>query len=206
MALSAEAPLAEAAGVLGLSSGMVSTTPIERSVLFTDGFEDSKRQFRDANGAIVKCDAPGLKAHEDHLGTHEWNEDYERMTEGRILGIFEAFFHKGVYRIQRSHLPAPETLEFDFGSCSDSLEEAVLALVSVERVYRTYRDPQTTPKDSITVERQVDEYLRKHFMQYKSYFGDGKIDEKSVDFCAIPNVKEDIQFDDLTVLLVRRPG
>jgi hypothetical protein len=173
-------------------------------VLFTDGFEDSKRQFRDANGAIATCDSPGLKEHEDHLGTHEWKDDHERLTEGRILGIFEAFFRKEVYRLERNHLPAPETLEFDFSTCSDSLEEAVLALVSVERVYRTYRDPQTNDTDRITVEKKVEEYLRKHFKQYDKYFGNSKTETGSVEYIAIPNVKEDMQFDDLTVLLLRR--
>ena len=55
----------------------------------------------------------------------------------RILGIFNAFFNRKTYRLERHHLAQAEELEFDFSSCSDSLEEAVLALVSVERVYRT---------------------------------------------------------------------
>lgn len=173
-------------------------------VLFTDGFQEARRQFRNAAGAIVKCDAPGLKEHEDHLGTHEFNNDYEEMNVGRILGVFDAFFGKGVYRLERNHLPQPEELVFDFSGCSDSLEEAVLALVAVERVYRTYRDPQTGPKDRITLERKVDQYLRKHFKQYEKYFKQQESVEQPGEYVTISNVKEDIQEDDLTVVLLRR--
>jgi serine phosphatase RsbU (regulator of sigma subunit) len=174
-------------------------------VLITDGFQESRRQFRNAAGAIVKCDAPGLKEHEDHLGTHEFNNDYEEMTLGRILSVFEVFFGKGVYLLERHHLPQPEELVFDFSACSDSLEEAVLALVAVERVYRTYRDPQTGPKDRIALESKVDEYLRKHFKQYEKYFGRQESVDQPGEYVAISNIKEDIQEDDLTVVLLRRP-
>lgn len=174
-------------------------------VLFTDGFQEARRQFRDAAGAVVKCDAPGLKEHEDHLGTHAFNDDYEEMTVGRILDVFNAFFSKGIYRLERHHLAQPEEIVFDFSNCSDSLEEAVLALVSVERVYRTYRDPQTGPKDRIILEAQVDEYLRKHFKQYDLYFGLNEPNDSSSEFVAIKNIKEDNQLDDLTVVLLRRP-
>jgi hypothetical protein len=174
-------------------------------VLFTDGFQEARRRFRDASGAIVKCEAPGLKAHEDHLGTHEFGNEYEELSVERIMGIFNAFFNKGIYRLERHHSALPENLDFDFNSCSDSLEEAVLALVAVERVYRTYRDPQTSPKNGIQLERSVDQYLRKHFKQYELYFGTQDPVDQADEFVPISNIKEDIQEDDLTVVLLRRP-
>ncbi len=174
-------------------------------VLFTDGYEDSQRHFRDAAGNYVKCDAPGLNEKDTHLGTHLWNEDHESMSVPRILGVFNAFFRKSTYQLERHHLVEPETLEFDFSSCSDSLEEAVLALVAVERVYRTYRDPQTGPKDRIVLEAKVDRYLRKHFRQYSSHFGSPPEPDSASAYVAIAGLKEDIQVDDLTIVLLRRP-
>jgi hypothetical protein len=174
-------------------------------VLFTDGFQEARRRFRDATGAVVKCDAPGLKAHEDHLGTHEFGNDYEDLTVARIMGIFNAFFNREIYRLERHHIARAEELDFDFSNCSDSLEEAVLALVSVERVYRTYRDPQTGQKDRIILEGKVDQYLRKHFKQYELYFSKQESSDQTAEFVPISNVKEDVQEDDLTVVLLRRP-
>lgn len=174
-------------------------------VLFTDGFEEARRQFRDANGRVVKCDAPGLKVHDDHLGTHEFGWDYEELTVKRILEVFDAFFGRTVYRLERHHLPGPEDLDFDFSGRSDSLEEAVLALVAVERIYRTYRDPTTGPKDQIRMENKVNDYLKKYFKQYEKYYNHSEITQLGGGYISISGIKEDIQKDDLTVVMLRRP-
>jgi serine phosphatase RsbU (regulator of sigma subunit) len=174
-------------------------------ILFTDGFEDAKRLFRNADGKVITCDAPGLKDEEWHLGTHQWKKDHERMSVSRILGVFDAYFKRTVYRLERHHLAAPETLEFDFRERSDSPEEAVLALVAVERVYRTYRDPQTSAGDRIMFEAKVDDYLQKHFRQYASYFGKPAESGALAEYRAMAGIKEDTQVDDLTVVLLRRP-
>lgn len=175
-------------------------------ILFTDGFEESSRVFRDAAGKNTSCDAAGLKKHESHLGSHEFGWEYEEFTSPRIVEVFTAFFHKATYRLERHHLPHPETLEFDFSTCSDSLEEAVLALVAVERVFRTYRDPQTGTNDRIRIEAKVDRYLRKHFRQYESWFGVSAVSDPAAEYVDIPNIKEDPQNDDLTIVLLRRPS
>lgn len=174
-------------------------------VLFTDGFDEARRLFRDAAGKVVTCDAPGLQVHNEHLGTHEFGWDYEEMTVSRILEVFNAFFNRRTYVLERHHLAVPEKLEFEFSGCSDSLEEAVLALVSVERVYRTFRDPETSPKNRISLELKVDQYLRKHFKQYDLYFQNSDSAPLSEDFISMGNMKEDEQRDDLTVFLLRRP-
>jgi len=72
-------------------------------------------------------------------------------------------------------------------------------------VYRTYRDPQTGQKDRINLENKVDQYLRKHFKQYEKYFGPQETGQQSTEYVTISDVKEDIQVDDLTVVLLRRP-
>ncbi len=175
-------------------------------VLFTDGFEESKRHFRGASGERIACtDHTHRSKDQDPLSTHKTGDTGEELSVPRILDIFSAFFNRKTYRLERHHPAQPETLDFDFSSCSDSLEEAVLALVSVERVYRTYRDPQTNIKDRITIENKVDQYLRKHFKQYEIYFGKQESGDRSAEYVPIVNVKEDIQADDLTVVLLRRP-
>jgi len=194
------------ASASGYRSVQMQLKPRDTLILFTDGFEESKRVFRDATGKRIVCNDPAhVDKKLDARATHKTGLDYEEMSVPRILDIFSTFFNRGIYRLERCHLPNPETLEFDFHDCTDSLEEAVLALVSVERVYRTYRDPQTSSSDKITVETKVDNYLRKHFKQYELYFGKGGSGEPRVENIVISHLKEDVQEDDLTVLLVRRP-
>ncbi len=173
-------------------------------VLVTDGFEESHRTFRAEDGAEAAC------TDESHTGgvplaTHKKGELKEEFSIPRILAVFDAFFAKRTYRLERHHTAGAETLEFDFTGCSNTLEEAVLALVSVERVYRTFHDPQTEPKDRIEMETKVDDFLAKHFRQYASYFGEQPQHDPKATYRAITGIKEDIQDDDLTVVLLRRP-
>ena len=193
------------ASASGYRSVQMQLKPRDTLILFTDGFEESKHVFRDAAGERLVCtDAAHVDKKEDPRSTHKTGEDREEMSVPRILDVFNAFFNRRIYRLDRHHLANPEALEFDFRDCTDSPEEAVLALVCVERVYRTYRDPSTSSKDRITIEKKVDDYLKKHFKQYELYFGTSRIQDPRVENIIIPNVKEDIQEDDLTVLLVRR--
>jgi HAMP domain-containing protein len=194
------------ASTSGYPCAQLQLKPGEVLVLFTDGFEESKRSFRDASGVRIACADPAHKdKREDARSSHKTGDTGEELSVPRILDVFNAFFNRKTYRLDRHHLVQPEVLEFDFSGCSDSLEEAVLALVSVERVYRTYRDPQTGSRDRITLEKKVDLYLRKHFKQYDLCFGNQQQPGESVEFCTISGIKEDIQEDDLTIVLLRRP-
>ncbi len=175
-------------------------------VLFTDGFEESERHFRDASGSRTVCaDESHRDKKLDPLSTHKQGDSGEEMSVPRVLEIFNAYFRKGTYRLVRSHLLAPEELVFDFGTCSGTLEEAVLALVAVERVFRTYRDPSTGPADGISLEVKVNNFLEKHFVQYGEYFGRAAVGAPEGDSVRISGIKEEIQKDDLTVVLLRRP-
>jgi serine phosphatase RsbU (regulator of sigma subunit) len=175
-------------------------------VLFTDGFEESERQFRDASGGRIVCaDDSHKDKDDDPLSTHKKGDHGEDMSVPRVLEIFNAYFRRGSYRLVRNHLVAPEELAFDFSTCTGNLEEAVLALVAVERVFRTYRDPSTGQEDSISLEVKVNEFLEKHFLQYGTYFPKRMIGDRTGDLVKISGLKEDIQKDDLTVVLLRRP-
>ncbi len=175
-------------------------------VLITDGFEESKRHFRDASGAPIACSDPAhIVKKQDQKATHKMGDDYEEMSVPRILGILNAFFNRADYRLERHHIALTEDLVFDFSACTNSLEEAVLALVAVERVYRTYRDSLTGASDQIRLEKKVDLYLRKHFKQYEKYFENQDASDNSDNFVIISGIKEEVQEDDLTVVLLRRP-
>lgn len=173
--------------------------------LFTDGFEEAKRKLRSPSFEVMQCDEPGLKDNEEHLGTHKKGDDNEEFGTARIYGIVNSVFNRGLYRLERSHNPVPgEELVFDFSNCAGLLEEAVLAMVAVEKVYRLIPDPQAGDDSKVVVEAKVDAFLKKHFLQYARYFShkvDGQDGASSLTFT---NLKEDEQYDDLTLLVIRR--
>jgi hypothetical protein len=95
-------------------------------------------------------------------------------------------------------------------------------MVSAEKVFRMYTDPSATESDIISVDRKIDEFLSKRFVQYKSYFkdrvslnvkpgsakGDAKPEPVKVDtnpdYVYFRKMKEDDQYDDLTILAIRK--
>ncbi|MCX7030459.1 MAG: SpoIIE family protein phosphatase [Spirochaetes bacterium] len=173
--------------------------------LFTDGFEESKRSFRTWGGDIVPCAEPGLKEGELHLETHARGQTSEEFGIPRISGVVNAVFGRGTYRLVRHHTISREDLEFDFSGCTGTVKEAVLALVCVEKVFRVYRDALTGPGHLVYMESKVDEFLRNHFRQYDELFRHRVDDGKQSGTAAFSHLKEDPQYDDLTLLVVRRP-
>ncbi len=173
--------------------------------LFTDGFEEAKRSFRNAQYEVITCDAPEVKDGESHMGTHTKGQDSEEFGITRIDEIITAVFTKGRYRLVRYHTPDPgEQLDFDFSTCGGSVKDAVLALVAVEKVFRVRAEPTAAEGQRVTVDAKVDAFLREHFVQYPRYFShrlDGQNGAASVTFT---HLKEDEQYDDLTMLVMRR--
>ena len=153
--------------------------------LHTDGFEESKRRLRGPDFQVI----PG-------------DEDF---SEKRIDEIIAAVFNRQTYALARAQNPLPEEeLVFDFSSCQGSVSEAVLALVAVEKVYRMVPDPGLAPESRVTMETKVADFLKAHFMQYPRYFAhaiDGAAGKGTVTFT---NALEDDQYDDLTIIALRR--
>jgi len=171
--------------------------------LFTDGFEEARRCFRNAGLEKVPCDAPELKEGEEHLGTHKKGEDYEDFGVSRIEGVVNAAFSRGRYQLVRHHLTAPEELTFDFSRCEGTVREAVLALVAVEKVFRLIPDPRAGVEQNVVVDSRVDAFLKEHFVQYQQHFSH-QVDGPAGAYVTFANLREDEQYDDLTILVIRR--
>lgn len=172
--------------------------------LFTDGFEEAKRSFRNGGGEIIACDAPEVKDGEPHGNTHTKGQTSEEFGIGRIEAIVAAVFARERYQLVRHHLPAAEALDFDFSSCGGTVKDAVLALVSVEKVFRLIPDATLGAGNKIVVDGKVDVFLKAHFAQYASYFAhrvEGPSDAAAVTFS---HLKEDEQYDDLTILVLKK--
>ncbi len=207
-----ELPRAPAAGVFQSADMPVpyaqvihKLEPGDTLFLYTDGLEEAERNFRNAQFEIVPCDEPGLKDGEEHLGTHKKGETDEEFGRERIDGIINAVFNNGRYRLVRSHNPIDnEELDFDFSTCTGTVKEAVLALVAVEKIYRMIPDPDAGLQNRVMVDAKVAEFLKQSFVQYARYFSHPVEGQQVPGYVTFTHAREDDQYDDLTLLVIRR--
>ncbi len=182
--------------------------------LYTDGIDEANHHFYDAQGRTFVC--KDAEDNVDHTVHHKGGQDSEEFGYDRLSAVLEAIQSKGSYRMVREHVP-DEVLSFDFSGCDGSLEEKIISLVAVEKVFRMFRDSLVTEKSSIVVDGKVDEFLRKkaRFDQIRLYLGPDDQDGNNPNIIPLNNaenpgyviykgVREDPQDDDLTFLAIRR--
>ena len=157
--------------------------------LYTDGISEAKRFFRDE----------GFKPAENESG-----EDGEILTEERVAKIIEAVFSKGAFTLKKQNNPEGEEKEyrFDFSTCEGTIEEAVTALVSVEKVFRMYKAPDFTDADTVQNYRLIDSFLQKHFAQYDEYCSHKRPHKELEEYLLYEELAEDPQYDDLAILAI----
>jgi len=173
--------------------------------LFTDGIEEAKRLFRNERFDLISCDEPGLGENEEHGGTHLKGSDNEELGMIRIYDLLNAVFNRQVFRLIKFHNPIPEEdLIFDFTECAGTVEEGVLAMVSVEKVFRIYPHSDATMEDRVSVEKNIDAFLKKYFKQFDRYFHSPIHSEEEQPVAVYGRLKEDEQYDDLTILAIRK--
>lgn len=155
--------------------------------LYTDGIEESTRKFRDEKFNVLK---------DGELSS-------EQLENGRIQQVIESVLNKRKFVLQKTHNPlGDERLEFDFTNCGGSTEDVILALCSVEKVFRFYKPGDVTEKDIVRVDKRIDAFLKAHFNRYEFYCGTKSADEDSF-YIYYTNLREDEQLDDLTLLAAR---
>ena len=127
------------------------------------------------------------------------------MSPERVNAIIEAVFHKTTFTLEKDHNPIEnEELVFDFSTCEGSAEEAIMALVSVEKIFRMYKNPKATEFDKVQVDAKVDDFLNKHFLQYNDYCANRKPHPEFKEYLYYTEVFEDDQYDDLTLIAIKR--
>jgi len=170
--------------------------------LYTDGIEEAKRKFRDRNFKDILCtDGPNDTPHENHL----CGQADEEMTPERVEAIMNAVMAKEVYTLTKYHNPEDTgDLQFDFSTCEGSVEDVIMAMVSVEKMFRCYKPANAGEDSKVLVDRKVDEFLKKHFLQYRRYCAHTKEHPENPAYLYYTHVKEDEQYDDLTILGIKR--
>ncbi|MCI1208376.1 MAG: SpoIIE family protein phosphatase [Treponema sp.] len=172
--------------------------------LYTDGIEEATRVFRSAETfERIKCAEPGLSDGEEH-GNHKRGDETEQFEPSRVNGVIEAVFNRTVYRLEKYHNPAAgEILEFDFTACKGTIQEAIVGLAAVEKVFRMYKSPDATGNDLVRVDRKIDAFLKDHFNLYGTYCSERMDDPSDTVYVYYTHLQEDEQLDDLTLVAVR---
>ena len=172
--------------------------------LYTDGIEEAKRSFRTKDMVVYTCAESGLEKEAPH-GNHSVGQSNEELGPERVIQIIEAVFARKPYTLVKWHNPEEnEQFVFEFNKCEGTIEEAILALVSVEKIFRLYRDPSANEFNRVQVDRKVDLFLNKHFKQYDIYCGRRKDHPEYPEYLNYTNICEDAQYDDLTILGIRK--
>ena len=189
--------------------------------LYTDGIEESVRFFRDENFNVISCtetkDVTQGKGPRDLVHkTHNVGTQSEELGNNRIKEIVEAVYNKKKYVLKKYHTPHPkEVLEFDFSKCDGTIEDSILALAAIDKIFRFYKKPdakgsvQKTDNgividgDGIRIDRKIDAFLKKTFSLYDFYCHD-QVDMGEQNYIYYVNLNEDVQADDLTIFAVKR--
>ena len=172
-------------------------------LLYTDGIEEAKRKFRNAAFAEIICEE-GEK--DTPHGNHTVGQADEELGPDRVENIINAVMNKQVYNLHKWHNPEgnEKTLQFDFSSCEGSVEDVIMAMISVEKMFRCFKDTKATADDRVLVEKSVDRFLKKYFVQYREYCSFTRENPGNEAYMYYTNVKEDEQYDDLTLLGIKR--
>ncbi|OQY40352.1 MAG: hypothetical protein B6229_02000 [Spirochaetaceae bacterium 4572_7] len=137
--------------------------------------------------------------------THALNEEFEELGVPRINEILHSVIHKTRYSLKKYHYPEPDaTFTFDFSSLTGSVKDVVLGLIAVEKVFRINPDPSASIENVIKIDKVVNSFLIKHFDEYSNYYR-FKVDKgEDVPHDYFSRIKEDDQYDDLTILAIKK--
>lgn len=178
-------------------------------LLFTDGLEEAQRTIRNPDYSPLVATEEMLEGEAGTAGV-VIGQAFQEFSNERIHEIVAAVKRRDRYRLERFRNPvADEILEFDFSTCRNTTRDAVLAVVAAERLFRIYPHPDAGPEDRVRIDRLTNAFLREHFLQFDRYFShllDEARDETQPEpeYVTYSHVREDEQFDDITMLAVER--
>jgi len=171
-------------------------------LLYTDGIEEAKRKFRNSEFKEIICsEGPADTPHENHL----CGQADEEMTPERVEEIINAVMAREIYTLRKFHNPEDSgDLQFDFTSCEGRVEDVIMAMVSAEKMFRCYKKPNADEDSRVLVDKKVDEFLKGHFLQYRRYCSHTREYPENPAYMYYTHVNEDEQYDDLTILGIKR--
>ena len=119
--------------------------------------------------------------------------------------MVNAVMNRKKYQLYKYHNPVPdEQITFDFTKCKGTIKEAVLAMISVEKIFRIYKDPAADAEKHVIIDKKIDAFLQEYFDQYSDYFVYRQELENNAGYVAYTHLNEDEQYDDLTLLAIQK--
>ncbi|MGP1594881.1 MAG: SpoIIE family protein phosphatase, partial [Treponema sp.] len=173
--------------------------------LYTDGIEESKRAI--LSKAEKQLPVQSAKAVEENADRkpHVSGNNSEELGKDRVEAIIDAVFAHKTFSLKKIQTDVLfEQLDFDFSTCNGTIEDAVMALISVEKVFRMYKDDAAHSFDCVQVDKKIDTFLSKYFLQYDVYCKDKEPHPIYDEYFYYKHIKEDVQYDDLTILGIAR--
>lgn len=194
--------------------------------LYTDGIDEAERLVRDFD-FNVKQEVKEEKRLNKATGKEETSTQVldvkEQFGQKRIEEIIQAVARKQTYVLEKQDNPIPsDILEFDFSGCDKIMEDSIIALASIERVFRMLKTPEIRETNEIIVENFVDDFLKQHFNLYSKYCilakrsetelvtktGDSELNKmlqtEDENIRKYSYLAEDKQADDITLIAIRR--
>ena len=141
--------------------------------LYTDGIDEAERLVRDTNYVVKQIVQEDVRT-DPRTGKETKSvqvlDEKEQFGAERVRDVIEAISSRKKYVLTKQENPnQTEVLEFDFSDCEGTIDETIIGLAAVERVFRMVKAPDVRADDEIEVEKIVDEFLRKHFVLYSKY-------------------------------------
>jgi hypothetical protein len=171
-------------------------------LLYTDGIEEAKRKFRNSEFREIVCTEGGEGTpHGNHLA----GQGNEEMGPGRVRRIIDAVMNREIYTLHKWHNgEGDKPLHFNFSSCNGSVEEVIMALVAVEKMFRCYKDPGAGEDSRVLADKKINEFLKAHFLEYRDYCADTRESPDNDAYLYYTYLNEDELYDDLTILGMKR--
>ena len=140
----------------------------------------------------------GLKGIE---GT-ETNEEFDPV---RVDEVIEAALNRESFELtRRCDLTIGKTLHFDFSTLNGNGEDTILAMASVEKVFRIIPDSSGGTTTRVRVDRKIVDFLKDHFAEYDEFYGYPEDDDGKSPYVFFSHLNEDPQDDDLTLWAYER--
>jgi HAMP domain-containing protein len=156
-------------------------------LLYTDGIEESKRVFRGTDGTPAAC-AFGVLPDGVAHGEHRIGDRNEMFGGKRIADIIDAVMNRGRYTLRKPHDPQGDIeYRFDYSGCAGTVDEAVMAVVSAEKLFRMFKAPAKAEDCRVPVDARIDSFLRGSLARYDR-FRKGACPDTRVCTCADTNV------------------
>ena len=193
--------------------------------LYTDGIDEAERLVRDENWVVKQTVQEDVRT-DPRTGKETKNtqilDEKEQFGVERVIQVIEAVTMKKKFVLTKLDNPnQTEVLEFDFSTCTGTIDETIIALAAVERVFRMVKAPTVRADDEIEIEKFLDDFLKEHFTLYNRYCtpvqgaGSADSEQSMADLekqraLEDPNmtryawVTEDKQADDITLIAIKR--